>query len=93
MLRKFLLLLALLVLVGIGLVWTNVIDLNYNRGAEAPIEVKVNPVEVGTSNATVQVPVVNTETRHVQTPALRVNDGTQPAAAPPPTPAPVANGQ
>ena len=75
MLRKFLLLLALLVLVGIGLVWANIIDLNWNPSAEAPLEVKVNPVEVGTTNTTVTVPVVKTEERQVQTPSLSVQDG------------------
>ena len=74
MLRKLLLLLALLIVVGIGLVWANVIDLNWNEGAKAPLEVRVNPVEVGTTNTTVSVPVVKTEQRQVQTPALRVQD-------------------
>jgi hypothetical protein len=72
MLRKFLLLLALLVLVGIGLVATNVVDLNWREGTQAPLEVKVNPVNVGTSNTTVTVPVVRTETRQVQTPSISV---------------------
>ena len=75
MLRKFLLLVAVLVLAGIGLVWANIIDLNYNRDAESPLEVRVNPVEVGTTNTTVTVPVMKTETRQVQTPSLSVQDG------------------
>jgi hypothetical protein len=75
MLRRFLLLLALLVLAGIGLVWANIIDLNWREGAQAPLEVRVNPVEVGTTNTTVTVPVVKTETRQVQTPSLSVQDG------------------
>ena len=74
MLRKLLLLIALVVLVAIGLVWANVIDLNWNPGSEEPLEVKVNPVEVGTTNSTVTVPVLKTEQRQVQTPALRVQD-------------------
>jgi len=77
MLRKFLLLLALLVLAGIGLVWANVIDLNWNEGAQSPLEVRVNPVEVGTTNTTVTVPVVKTETRQVQTPSLSVQGGNE----------------
>ena len=89
MLRKLLLLLALIVLVGIGLVWANVIDLRWNERAEAPLEVQLNPVEVGTTTSNVTVPVVNTETRQVQTPTVRVRDD-EPAAAPPPAPA---NGQ
>lgn len=80
MLRKLLLLLALLVLAAIGLVWANVIDLNWNEGAQAPLEVKVNPVTVGTSNTTVTVPVVKTETRQVQTPSISVGDGAAPPA-------------
>ena len=74
MLRKLLLLIALVVLVAIGLVWANVIDLNWHSGSEAPLEVRVNPVEVGTTNSTVTVPVLKTEQRQVQTPALRVQD-------------------
>ena len=75
MLRKLLLLVAVLVVAAIGLVWANIIDLNYNRSAESPFEVRVNPVEVGTTNSTVTVPVVKTETRQVQTPSLSVQDG------------------
>ena len=58
--------------------WANILDLSYNRDAEAPIELRVNPVEVGTTNTT------------VQTPALRVNDGSAPAPAPAPATAPAA---
>jgi len=72
MLRKFLLLIALIILVGIGLVWTNVIEIAWNRTAQAPVEVKLNPVEVGTTKQNVQVPVVGTETRQVDVPSLSV---------------------
>jgi hypothetical protein len=91
MLRKLLLLIALLVLVGIGLVWTHVIDVGWNDQAQAP-EMRVNPVEVGTTNSTVTVPVVTTQERQVQRPTLRVNDGSNQAAPPAAPPAP-ANGQ
>lgn len=62
MLRKLLLLLALVVIVAIGLVWFNVISIGVNRQAEAPVEIRVNPIEVGT------------ETRQIETPAIRVVD-------------------
>ncbi|HEX8216670.1 MAG TPA: hypothetical protein VF577_04310 [Allosphingosinicella sp.] len=84
MLRKLLLLVAVLIVAAIGLVWANIIDLNYNQGAESPLEVRVNPVEVGTTNTNVTVPVVKTETRQVQTPSLSVQDGDPPAPAPAP---------
>lgn len=67
MLRKLLLLLALLILVAIGLVWANVIDVNWNREASSPVEVRVNPVQVGT------------ETREVQTPVVRVGNSAETA--------------
>jgi hypothetical protein len=80
MLRKLLLLAALLILVAIGLVWAGIVD--WDGNTQSPT-VTINPVEVGT------------EPRQVQTPTLRVNDGsgqaqpapqTQPQAAPQPTP-------
>jgi zona occludens toxin (predicted ATPase) len=78
--RKFLLLLALLVLAAIGVVWAGIVDLNWNGNADAPVEVKINPVELGT------------EERQVQTPTIRVKDGNgqqaAPPAAQPPQPAP-----
>ena len=69
MLRKLLLVLALIVLAGIGLVWANVIDINWNRQAESPVEIRVNPVEVGT------------EKREVETPTIRVRDSNEAAPA------------
>lgn len=92
MLRKLLLLIAFIVLIGILLVWTRVIDVGWNQQAQAP-EMRVNPVEVGTTNTTVTVPVVTTEERQVQRPTIRVNDGNQAAPPPPAAPAPPANGQ
>lgn len=81
MLRKLLLLLALIVLAGIGLVWANVIDLDWREDAQAPLEVRVNPVDVGTTTTNVTVPVVKTETRQVQTPSITVQDGNAAANA------------
>ena len=55
MLRKLLLLLALVVLVAIALVWQGYIEVP-GRAEDGKYEVKVNPPEVGTT--TVEVPVV-----------------------------------
>ena len=99
MLRKLLLLVALLIIAAIGLVWAGIVDLNWNGNTDQPVEVRINPVEVGTTNTTVPVPVVGTQQREVQTPTLRVNDGSdqaqQPAAQPQlqPQPQPAGNGQ
>jgi hypothetical protein len=86
MLRKLLLLIAFIVLIGIGLVWTHVLDLGWNQQSQSP-QLTINPPEVGTTNTTVTVPVVTTEERQVQTPTIRVNDGNQAAPAPSPPPA------
>jgi len=92
MLRKLLLLLALLIIAAIGLVVAGIVDLNWSGNRDEPVEVRINPVEVGTTNTTVPVPVVGTEQRQVQTPTLRVNDGSnqQPAQ---PAPQPQGNAQ
>jgi hypothetical protein len=82
MLRKLLLLLAFLILVAIGLVVAGIVDLGWSGNRSDPVEVRINPVEVGTTNTTVPVPVVGTEQRQVQTPTLRVNDGSQQPAQP-----------
>jgi Flp pilus assembly protein CpaB len=55
MLRAVLLIVALVVLLVIGAVWLNVIDLNQTQAPR--FEVKVNPVEVGTTTKNVQVEV------------------------------------
>jgi cytochrome oxidase Cu insertion factor (SCO1/SenC/PrrC family) len=58
MLRAVLLLVALLILLVIGAVWLGLLDLNQTQTAQAPkFEVKVNPVEVGTTTKNVQVEV------------------------------------
>ena len=79
MLRKFLFLLALLVLVGIALVGTGIVEVPRFG------EVRVNPVEVGTETRKVEV----------ETPTIRVKTGNETPAAPaaPQPPAPPANGQ
>jgi hypothetical protein len=66
MLRAILILVALLILLAIGAVWLGLIDLNQTQQAQAPqFEVKVNPVEVGTTTKNVQVEV----------PSVTVGDG------------------
>jgi hypothetical protein len=87
MLRKLLLLLAFLILVAIGLVAAGIVDLGWSGNRADPVEVRINPVEVGTTNTTVPVPVVGTEPRQVQTPTLRVNDGSAQQPAQPAQPA------
>lgn len=85
MLRKLLLLLALLIIVAIGLLWAGIVEWDGNRAEPTVI---INPVEVGT------------EQRQVQTPTLRVDKSSDqpqgapaPATMPPPAPAPQGNGQ
>jgi len=74
--RALLLLVALVILVGIALVYTGVISLNQTRQAQAPaFDVKVKQVEVGTTTANVQVPTVGTKTKQVDVPTIRVGDG------------------
>ena len=66
MLRAVLMLVALLILLVIGAVWLGFVDLNQTQQAQAPkFEVKVNPVEVGTTTTNVQVEV----------PSVKVADG------------------
>ena len=58
MLRAILLIVALIILLGIGAVWLGLLDLNQTQNAQAPrFEVKVNPVEVGTTTKNVQIEV------------------------------------
>jgi cytochrome oxidase Cu insertion factor (SCO1/SenC/PrrC family) len=58
MLRAILMLVALLILLAIGAVWLGLVDLSQTKQAQAPqFEVKVNPVEVGTTTKNVQVEV------------------------------------
>ena len=58
MLRAILLIVALVILLAIGAVWLGLLDLNQTQNAQAPkFEVKVNPVEVGTTTKNVQIEV------------------------------------
>ena len=71
--RTILLVIALLVVIVMALVWTGVINLNRNANGSVSIETK--DVQVGTTPANVQVPVVRTETRQVEVPSVAVTNG------------------
>ncbi|MFL6845604.1 MAG: hypothetical protein ACJ8ER_12070 [Allosphingosinicella sp.] len=74
MLRALLMIVALIIILLIGAVWLGLIDLSQTQNAQAPkFEVKMNPPEVGTTTANVQVPVVKTETRQIEVPNVTVN--------------------
>jgi hypothetical protein len=76
MLRAVLMLIALLILLVIGAVWLGLIDLNQTQQAQAPkFEVKVNPVNVGTTTTNVQAPSVEMKTRQVDVPTVSVGGG------------------
>jgi cytochrome oxidase Cu insertion factor (SCO1/SenC/PrrC family) len=76
MLRALLIIIALLIVVAIGAVWLGLIDLNQTQTAQAPkFEVKVNPVQVGTTTANVQTPTVEMKTRQVDVPTVSVGGG------------------
>ena len=75
MLRTLLLLLVLIILIGIGLVAMGVINLN--RGSDGAVTIQTRDVEVGTTPANVQVPVVRMENREVQVPSVGVQDNQQ----------------
>ena len=73
MLRAVLMIVALLILVAIGAVWLGLVDLNQTQNAQAPkFEVKVNPVQVGTTTTNVQTPTVEMKTRQVDVPTVSV---------------------
>jgi hypothetical protein len=83
MLRALLLLIAVAILVVIGLVWLNVIDVSQYREAKAPTvvagqvpayDVKVNPINVGTTTTNVSVPTVEMQTKQVEVPAVTVGN-------------------
>jgi preprotein translocase subunit SecF len=71
MLRTLLLLIALLIVIGIALVSTGVVNLRQDGNGSVSIETK--DVEVGTTKANVQVPVVKMETRQVDVPSVGVS--------------------
>jgi len=73
MLRTLLLLVALLVVIAIALVYTGYVNLN--RSADGTLSIEPKTVEVGTTPANVQVPVVKMETRQVEVPSVAVTNG------------------
>ena len=75
MLRILLLLIALLIVIGIALVGFGVINLS--RSSDGGVTIETRDVEVGTTTANVQMPVVRRENRQVQVPSLRVEDNQQ----------------
>lgn len=75
MLRTLLLLIALIVLICIGLVATGVINLN--RSSDGGVTIETKDVEVGTTEANVQLPVVRMENRKVEVPSVGVEDTNQ----------------
>ena len=75
MLRTLLLLIALVVLIVIGLVWSGMINLN--RGSDGGVTIETKDVEVGTTPANVQVPAVRMENRQVELPSVRLEDSNQ----------------
>ena len=78
MLRALLLIVALVIVVAIALLGTGIVDLQQTQGAQAPkVQVKVNPLEVGTTTANVQVPTVGTTTKQVEVPTVTVGGGNQ----------------
>lgn len=70
--RTLLLLVALLLLIGIVLVATGVVNLS--RDANGNLSVTTEKLSVGTTPANVTVPVVGTETRQVQVPSVTVGN-------------------
>ena len=75
MLRKLLLLIALLILIVIALVGFGIINLN--RGSDGTVSIETKDVEVGTTTTNVQLPVVRMEERKVEVPRLGVEDNAQ----------------
>ena len=71
--RTILLLIAFIVVIAMALVWTGYINLNRHDNGSVSIDAK--SVEVGTTSANVQVPVVKMETRQVEVPSVAVTNG------------------
>jgi len=72
MVRTFLLFIALLIVIGIGLVYSGWIT--PNRNADGSVTVETRDVSVGTTTTNVQVPVVKMETRQVPVPRVGVEN-------------------
>ena len=72
MLRTLLLLIAFVILIVLALVYTGYINLN--RNADGSVSIETKDVQVGTTTANVQMPVVKTETRQVEVPSVAVTN-------------------
>jgi hypothetical protein len=72
MFRTLLLLIAFVVVIVVALVYTGYINLN--RNADGSVSIETKDVQVGTTTANVQVPVVKTETRQVEVPSVAVTN-------------------
>ena len=72
MIRTFLLFIALLIVIGIALVYSGWIS--PNRNADGSVTVETKDVSVGTTTRNVQVPVVKMETRQVEVPSVGVEN-------------------
>lgn len=59
MLRTILLLIALLLVIGIALIYTGAI--NIGRGSDGSVKIETQDVEVGTKNVSVEVPTISVE--------------------------------
>jgi preprotein translocase subunit SecF len=70
--RTLLLVVALLLIIGIVLVATGVVNLS--RDANGNLSVTTEKVTVGKTSANVTVPVVGTETRQVDVPSVTVGN-------------------
>ena len=76
--RALLLLVALVILIVIALVYTNVISLHQTQDAQAPkFNLNVKEVQVGTTTTNVQVPAVEMKTKQVEVPNITLSDGNQ----------------
>lgn len=75
MLRKLLLLIALLILIVIALVGFGIINLT--RGNDGTVSIETKDVEVGTTTTNVQLPVVRMEERKVEVPSVGVEESDQ----------------
>jgi len=74
MLRTLLLLIVLVILIGIALVATGVVNLRQDGNG---VSLETKDLEVGTTVTNVQVPVVRMENRQVEVPTLQVEQGSE----------------
>ena len=81
MLRTLLMFIVLLIVIGIVLVALGVINLHQD---ESGVSIQTRDVEVGTTAANVQLPVVRMENRTVEVPRVGVEQPQQDAPPPPP---------